>query len=741
MACLLPLSSLADSWQQGEDFFRKGDRIRAIQAWEDVLATKPLLTPQHIGALIHLAVAYQTQADYKRAEATLRQVLPLTTQKSAPRAQQVLVRSYLGDVLLALQKQEDAKKYLDEALHLASDLRDPAVLGHLYNNRCNLLSVEKSPETSATCAKAVEWSQQSRDSALYFQALNNQIWHLLQHESLSASVAALKTAMAQVRQQPPSYDKCFQMLGLGQLIVAIQKKYPFQKVELDSYPLLTEALQLAKKYQDKQMIAYANAYLGQLYEHAQRYPEALQLTRQAVFSSQEVPELLYLWEWQVGRILKAQNDLANSIVAHQRAVDILQPIRTALIRGQRDSHTAFQERIRAVYFSFGDVLLQQAKQSNLKEKGKLLQQARAIFEEMKKAELEDYFQDECVAARRENETSLDTLNSRTSVLYPVLLPDRTEVLYTLPDGIHQMVIPIEAEVLQKMALEFRQNLQSLAHFSFLKQATSLYDWLIAPLKADLVSHKIDTLVIVPDSTLRTIPFAAFFDKKEKAFLIQQFAIVVTPSLGLTEPRPLPREHISILLGGLSKSVQNFPALPHVPQEIREVGNLFEHHESFLDQTFSLVNTQKALVALPHNIVHIASHGQFDSNPNKTFILTYEDKLTMNRLEQLLALTKQRKEPVELLTLSACQTAVGDERAALGLAGVAIKAGARSALASLWFVNDESTARLVGEFYRQLQDATVSKAQALQKSQLALIEHPLFRHPAYWAPFLLIGNWL
>jgi len=114
---------------------------------------------------------------------------------------------------------------------------------------------------------------------------------------------------------------------------------------------------------------------------------------------------------------------------------------------------------------------------------------------------------------------------------------------------------------------------------------------------------------------------------------------------------------------------------------------------------------------------------------------------MNRLENLFKLSDLRKEKVELLTLSACQTAVGDERAALGLAGVAIKSGARSALASLWFVDDEATSKLIAEFYKQLQSPALSKAQALQNAQKKLASQKKFRHPAYWAPFLLIGNWL
>jgi len=102
----------------------------------------------------------------------------------------------------------------------------------------------------------------------------------------------------------------------------------------------------------------------------------------------------------------------------------------------------------------------------------------------------------------------------------------------------------------------------------------------------------------------------------------------------------------------------------------------------------------------------------------------------------------RGKPVELLTLSACQTAAGDDRAALGMAGVAIKAGARSALATLWFVNDQSTAILISQFYAELhRDSSVSKAKALQNAQLTLMGDRRYEHPCYWAPYLIIGNWL
>jgi CHAT domain-containing protein len=136
---------------------------------------------------------------------------------------------------------------------------------------------------------------------------------------------------------------------------------------------------------------------------------------------------------------------------------------------------------------------------------------------------------------------------------------------------------------------------------------------------------------------------------------------------------------------------------------------------------------------------MATHAQFESDYRRSFLLAHDDVITMDRLEEVMGSRRFTDEPVDLLVLSACQTAAGDERAALGLAGVAVKAGARSALASLWSVNDESTATLITEFYRQLADEN-GKAAALRGAQLLLLNDERYSHPAYWAPFLMIGDW-
>jgi CHAT domain-containing protein len=195
------------------------------------------------------------------------------------------------------------------------------------------------------------------------------------------------------------------------------------------------------------------------------------------------------------------------------------------------------------------------------------------------------------------------------------------------------------------------------------------------------------------------------------------------------------------MNGLSEAVQDFPPLNFVPGELKNLEGLYPG-EKLLNAGFTLQELRRKLTDEQYSIIHIASHGQFDRDVRKTFVLTYDTKLTLNELEALIRPSQYRGRPVELLVLSACQTAAGDDRAALGLAGVAVKAGARSALATLWFVNDQSTSTLVSEFYGQLKHSpSLSKARAMQAAQVKLLTDRRYRHPCYWSPFLIIGNWL
>ena len=363
---------------------------------------------------------------------------------------------------------------------------------------------------------------------------------------------------------------------------------------------------------------------------------------------------------------------------------------------------------------------------------------RATVEMLKGAELEDYFRDNCVAALKARTKGVDQLGEHTAAIYPIVLPDRLEILLSLPDGMKRYSVPVSATELDREVNRFRALLEKRITNQYRRGAAKLYGWLIQPLQKDLDARNIDTLVFIPDEALRTIPISALYDGKE--FLVSRYAVATIPGLTLTDPRPLPRKNIQVLVAGLTDSVQGFPPLPDVSEEITGLHELYGG-QTLENNAFTVSNFEQDLGKTPYSIVHVASHGKFEKDSRNTFLLTYNGRLDMDTLEGFMASTTYREQPVELLTLSACQTAVGDDQAALGLGGVAVKAGARSALATLWYINDEASSLLVTDFYQNLKQPGVSKAQALQRAQLALLNDPRYHHPSYWAPFLLIGNWL
>jgi CHAT domain-containing protein len=305
--------------------------------------------------------------------------------------------------------------------------------------------------------------------------------------------------------------------------------------------------------------------------------------------------------------------------------------------------------------------------------------------------------------------------------------------------------------LREDALEFRRGLTNLLERTYSAPGRRLFTALISPIRQDLKDRGIDTLVFVPDGVLRTIPMAALRDPADDTFLIQHFAIAITPGLTLMEPTPLERSRVDVLAAGLAtqKTVggKTFAALTNVPDELASLKSRFQG-TVLLNKDFTRENLRESLEGREFSAVHIASHAVFEREASESYLVTFDARpMTLNDIERLIRPYQLRQKPVELLTLSACQTAAGDERAALGLAGIAVKAGARSSLASLWCVNDRATSVLMDDFYEALrteatsEGKTVSKAKALQAAQLKMLQERGYRHPCFWAPFQLIGNWL
>jgi len=345
-----------------------------------------------------------------------------------------------------------------------------------------------------------------------------------------------------------------------------------------------------------------------------------------------------------------------------------------------------------------------------------------------------------VADLEAHAVSVEAISTDAAIIYPILFPDRLELLVSAPGGLTRYTTPISAAVVEDSIQELRSALQRPSSRAYLAPSQQLYEWLIRPFEKDIEDSGIHTLVFVPGAGLRTIPMSALHDGRN--FLIRKYSIAVTPILALTDPQPLDRQEPKLLLAGISKSVAGASPLPYVPGELNAIQEIFGGR-LLLDESFTTENFVQGMEDRELDIVHIASHGVFTGDPDTSFLLTHDGRISMNQLSEYIGRTKFRETPLELLVLSACETAIGDDRAALGLAGVAINAGARSALGSLWVISDLATATLIEDFYRQLQDSSLSRADALRMTQLNLLDsdEQAFQHPYYWSAFLLISNWL
>ncbi len=752
LALMLVASGSADDlppseklFEQGVKAFGRGAFEEAASSWSNAASAyeRERKLSGRMTALVHLAQAQSALGQYRQAVGSLGAALELAEQLGDLRRVASVVAA-LGNAHIALGPPETAELYLSRALSVARQVGDSTLTAVIQNNRGNLLvTQQKNAEAIAAYKESAELAKQAGQRLLRARALTNAASVLRQTAAAQESRELLDAASDELRGLEATHETAFAWINVGLAYRDLRPSLPASGdlLLLRAAGALTEAAVQADKIGDRRTTSYAWGYLGGLYETERRHAEALELTRRAILAAQQVnaPESLYRWQWQAGRLLKKLGVVDDAIASYRRAVYTLQAIRQELSIGYGPQPTSFRETIGPVYFELVDLLLQRAGTVRTPaEIAPYLIEARETVELFKVAELRDYFRDDCVDTALSKITKLDVVSQTAVVVYPILLADRIELLVSLPSGLKRVSVPVGIDRLTQEVRQFRRRLEKRTTREYLPHAQQLYTWLMRPLEADLKAAGIDTLVFVPDGPLRTIPMAALHDGKQ--FLISKFAMAITPGLNLTDPRPVKREGAKVLAVGVTEAVQGFPPLPNVSAELEALRNLFPI-TTLVDREFLVAKFEEKLKEERFTILHIASHGEFSSEPGKTFLLAYDGKLTMDRLDQYIGLFKFRDDPLELLTLSACDTAEGDDRAALGLAGVAIKAGARSAVATLWEINDVAAAGLVADFYRGLQDPSISRAAALQRAQVKMLSDPRYEHPGFWAPFLLINNWL
>lgn len=744
---------------QGRLQFAQGQAEAALATWQQaaVFYQQRRDHPRLSRNQINQAQALQAMGMYRQARALLMDATQMLQTEPNPRLKATGLRS-LGNVLQVVGDLTQSRQVLEQSLAIAQQLSDPQAIGE------TLVSLGNVARAQHDRAGALRFYQQATATAppgyTRIQAQLNQLHTLLEDGQLIAAGALLSPIQAQLEPLPPSHATLQARVNFAQRLMQLQQriaKAPKQAIgrniaapaDIATFTPekiaqhLATTIQQARSLGDRRTESYALGTLGALYEQMHQWPAASRLTQQALLLAQNsnAPEIVYRWQWQLGRLLRQQGDRPGAVAAYDGAIQILQSLRYDLVAMNPEVQFSFREAVEPVYREFVDLLLQPENTGLGSILPAYLAKGREVIEQLQLAEINNFLREVCLIPRRDLDSVINQ-QQYTAAIYPIILPDRLEVILKLPQqALRHHTIAVSQtqaeQVVEDLRLALREPETETAVQSL---AGQLYDWLIRPIATDLANHAVKTLVFVLDGNLRSIPMAALYDGRQ--YLLEQYSVALTPGLQLISPKPLPKQSLAALVAGISEArPPDFPALPHVPQEVQDIRSEV-NSRVLLNQQFTSQSLQNQIVNQSFPLIHLATHGEFSSNADETFILTWDQKIKVNALDALVRSKKDAAEDaIELLVLSACQTATGDKRAALGIAGVAVRAGARSTLASLWNVNDDSTALLMGQFYQILTDQPATKAEALRQAQLQLLKHPLYNRPLYWAPYVLVGNWL
>ena len=729
---------------QGSLQLSQGQAEQALSTWESATAIYKKLGDKALTArsLLNESQAMRALGMYRRAKKTLLEVSQ-SLQKEPDSQLKVAFLFSLGDTLRLMGDRKTATSTLQQTLELARKL-------NLKNDiSLVLLSLGNNARAEQDIDAAQEYYKQviaASNPNIKLQAQLNLLQLFVQTEQLNEGLTLAKEIQPKIEKlsNSPSRTSIYAQVNFVQ---SLKKLLNTQHSELSTQHLgkiLATAAQNAENIGDKRAQSYALGYLGTLYEQTQQWSEAQKLTEKALTLalSSNAPDIAYRWQWQLGRLLKAQDNIEGSIASYNEAVKTLSYIRNDLVSSNVDVQFSFRETVEPVYRELVSLLLQPkliASKTNYSDVSQEnLKKAREVIESLQLAELDNYFREACLTARPQQ---IDQIDKSAAVIYPIILKDRLEVVLSIPNQPlrHYAAAMPQAE-LEKIFDRMRRSLhRTSSQKDRLNIAQLVYNLLISPAEADLQRNNIKTLAFVLDGAMKNLPMAILYDGQQ--YLVEKYNLALTPGLQLFAPRRLESQQLKILAGGLSESRQGFVPLPGVESEIKQIKNEVSA-QVLLNQTFTTQAIEKQVNTSRYPVVHLATHGQFSSNADETFVLTWDNRINVKQLGELLQnRASDSDNAIELLVLSACQTADGDKRAALGLAGVAVRSGARSTIATLWSVDDTSTSAFMVEFYKQLAKPNVTKAEALRNAQIALLKEPAFKHPFYWAPFVLIGNWL
>ncbi|ACC85302.1 TPR repeat (plasmid) [Nostoc punctiforme PCC 73102] len=788
--------------QQGFLQLYNGQSEAALKAWQSAYrAYEQLNNKQGMnGSLINQSLALQALGSYANACQVLTQALALENricphalkeqtnssqilsdlkeifQKQPIQNLQIIGFSNLANVFRAMGEPEVSYTILQYCLTFAAQLQKKEIQDNLLLNLANtevtLYNQAKSKyqltddftaqkkalilaKSKFDAAQKVYEKLSNSPSTVSLQAklnwlkllIDNTSIQLSQYLPLSNSVSRLindiLTNLKQI-ETLSKVDSIYSKLKLSHNLLKITqsnnlkvKQFTDNNLQSIALSLSQEALASAKKLNNFRAIAYANSTLGEIYAAGGELSKAESSYHDGMLYAQSVQawDIVYQWQWELARLYKTSGKIEQANKFYSTAIKNLDKVRGDVLLFNSDIQFAFTEKVEPLYREYISLLLN--KNNSNKNYNR---QAIKIQEQLKFAEVENFlrcgkFAENALDAR------LDSgLKDLDYIVYLIKLDDRVEVLVKTSQNIYRHTIDLD--IIGEPLTNFFNIIQNLEFvdtkgYNFLTYSQAVYQLLIQPIKQYLPSS--GKIGFVLDSYFQNLPLDMLYDGQQ--YLLETYIISVGSSAKQLRQSML--KPAATLASGVSKIGPSF-SNPIVPRDLRplpqvrlEIENIKKANPSaitLLDSEFTHERFSKDIENNSFWAIHLSSHAQFSSDIEQTFVLAWDTPLMVNDLKALL----QNKSNLDLLVLSACQTAKGDRRSFLGIAGIAAQAGARSVLASLWLVDADSTAQLMTQFYEGLKSG-LTKAEALRSAQLSLLKSDKYFHPYYWSAFILVGG--
>jgi CHAT domain-containing protein len=301
---------------------------------------------------------------------------------------------------------------------------------------------------------------------------------------------------------------------------------------------------------------------------------------------------------------------------------------------------------------------------------------------------------------------------------------------------------IDPTKFNKLLTQYLKQVQDDSDSDYFEIGGELYDILIRPIEDKVKALSPKQLSIIATGKLRDLPFETLYDNKTNQFLLQKYPVSYLTRISnnaLKSPGVqnvvTPKPQAVLAFGNpIPRDPQNLPGAEAEVRKIKEIlpdSEVYIHNEATLEKFRSQ--------ALRFSFLHLATHGCFQTEDCKKVNLLNNRLLFADKPLDIANAALLGLQGTQLITLSACQTAVDTNFNGEGITGVAYifeRAGAKAVMASLWAVEDEATQLLMVNFYQNLKQG-MTKGEALRQAKLKLIaDH---RHPFYWSPFVLIGD--